>query len=49
MLGQFPTASACHLALKDSYERSQGAKGLDTLSPCSFNQSIYYQVVDQAA
>ena len=29
-MGQFPTASACRLALKDPYPRSQGVKGLDT-------------------
>ena len=30
MVGQPWTASVCHLALKDSYLRSQGMKGLDT-------------------
>ena len=30
VMGQLQAASACHFALKDSYPRSRGAKGVDT-------------------
>ena len=47
MVGQPRVASACSLALKDSYPRSQGTKVFRHLSPCSVNQSIYYQFLNQ--
>ena len=30
VMGQLQTANACYFALKDSYPRSQGMKGVDT-------------------